>query len=194
MSPRDPAVVGRPGNQRSGRIVAAALTAFTAFTAGACTGSIEGGPASGPGGPAGPTGSSPTGTSTGPGGLPGTALPPVGTHPLEPRRDSAACKQISAGPAPIRRLTRAEYDRTVADLLGEDLKLARSFPAEEVQNSFDNSAELRSVSDVLAEGYVGAAKQIGKTVLAKLPSLLPCEPARDGGEQACLHDLAQYGY
>src|SRR4029453_4066246 len=95
---------------------------------------------------------------------PGAALPPVGSDPLEPDRSRAACKDINPGPAPIRRLTRTEYDNTVRDLLGEDLGLGKTFPAEELQHSFDNSAELRSVSDVLAENYHNAAKEIGKRV------------------------------
>jgi hypothetical protein len=115
----------------------------------------------------------------------GGELPPIGAHPLEPKRDSAACKQIDPGPAPLRRLTRTEYDNTVRDLIGEDKQLAKGFPPEELQHSFDNSAELRSVSDVLAENYVSAAKEIGKTVAGKMGSFLDCDVAKDG-EAACL--------
>src|SRR6185503_1073299 len=101
-------------------------------------------------------------------------------HPLEPKRDSAACKVINPGPGPVRRLTRAEYDNTVRDLIGEDKQLAKGFPPEELQHSFDNSAELRSVSDVLAENYVSAAKEIGKTVAGKLGAggFLACDVAK----------------
>ena len=137
-----------------------------------------------PGGPSGSGGPS-GGGSTGGGSGPGVSLPMPGSDPLEPDRTQAACKQIQTGPAPIRRLTRNEYDATVRDLLGEDKGLAKGFPGEELQHSFDNSAELRSVSDVLAENYVSAAREIGKTVTGKLGSFLDCDPGKDG-ESACL--------
>jgi hypothetical protein len=149
-----------------------------------CTGSIEGGK----GGTSPPT-TKPPGNGGGASGggpmTPPVELPPMGSHPLEPKRDTAACKAINPGPAPVRRLTRAEYDNTVRDLIGEDKQLAKGFPPEELQHSFDNSAELRSVSDVLAENYVSAAKEIGKTVVGKMGSFLTCDPAKDG-EPACL--------
>src|SRR5256885_516333 len=44
-----------------------------------------------------------------------TPLPPVGSSPLEPDRTSAHCKVVSPGPAPVRRLSRAEYDNTIKD-------------------------------------------------------------------------------
>ena len=177
------------GSTPAGAARAATMLGWLAAAVAGCNGSIDGSGS----GSAGPTGKpSPGGSPTAPGGSPTSpgapAAPqgPVGAHPLEPRRDTPACKQVNPGPAPLRRLTRGEYDRTVRDLLGEDLQLARGFPAEELQHSFDNSAELRSVSDVLAENYVNAAKQIAKTVLAKLPTYLACDPAKDGGEQSCL--------
>jgi hypothetical protein len=167
-----------------------------------CSGTIEGGSQKpGGGGPTSPNGpgmsgagsgnGSGNGSPTGPGSgsttnNPGAALPPVGADPLEPDRSNPVCKDITPGPAPIRRLTRTEYDNTVRDLLGEDLGLGKTFPAEELQHSFDNSAELRSVSDVLAENYHNAAKEIGKRVVAGLGTFLPCDPAKDGGEAACL--------
>ncbi len=61
----------------------------------------------------------------------------------------------------MRRLTRAEYDNTVRDLLGEAMPLAKDFPPEELQHSFDNNAELRSVSDRLAQAYVGGGRADG---------------------------------
>jgi hypothetical protein len=120
-----------------------------------------------------------------PGPMTGNPPPPLGSDPLEPKRDTAACKDIKPGPAPLRRLTRTEYDNTVRDLIGEDKQLAKGFPAEELQHGFDNSAELRSVSDVLAENYASAAKEIGKTVVGKMGTLLACDPIKEG-EAPCL--------
>jgi uncharacterized protein DUF1592/uncharacterized protein DUF1588/uncharacterized protein DUF1587/uncharacterized protein DUF1585/uncharacterized protein DUF1595 len=140
-----------------------------------CSGSIDG---SRPGAPGQPPGSPAT-----PSG--GTALPPIGSSPLEPDRSTAACKEVSPGPAPVRRLTRAEFDNTVRDLIGEDERLAQGFPPEELHAGFDNNAEVRSVSDLLAEGYSSAAEQVARAVTSKLDAMLACDPARDG-EPACL--------
>jgi hypothetical protein len=165
----------------------------------ACTGTISGrddhpgastpGEPGSPGKTPGTPGMTPPGTGpvTNPGG--GPSLPPLGGNPSEPDRSSAACKNVNPGPSPVRRLTRREYDNTIRDLLGEDLGLARDFPPEERQAGFDNNAELRSVSDLLAERYVSAAEQIAKSVVAKLGTLAPaCDPAKDG-ETTCLDKL-----
>ena len=127
----------------------------------------------------------PAGPGARPDPSPGASLPPVGSHPLEPDRTNAACQAIAPGPAPLRRLTRTEYDNTVRELLGEDKRLARDFPPDELQGSFDNDAELRSVSDLLGQRYVAAAEEVARTVTAKLDGFLACDPARDG-EPACL--------
>ena len=160
------------------RMILAAVLAMAG-----CTGAIGGsGPKPAGGGPSTPpsgSGSPGPGGPSVPGGSPGTSspgatLPPIGADPLEPDRSKPACKDIKPGPAPIRRLTRTEYDNTVRDLLGEDKGLAKGFPGEELQHSFDNSAELRSVSDVLAENYVIGGqgdRQDGGRQAGQLPAL-----------------------
>jgi hypothetical protein len=170
------------------------LVALAALAAAglACSGAIEGGSGGKPGSGGSPSspGGRPGNATPGPGGgaVPdpgtGTVLPPIGTNPMAPER-TGVCKDVSPGPSPVRRLTRVEYDNTVRDLLGEPLPLARDFPPEELQNSFDNNAELRSVSDRLAQAYVGAAEQVAQAVKGKLSTLLACDPAKDG-EGACL--------
>jgi hypothetical protein len=169
-----------------------------AFTLGlGCSGSIMG-DGSQPGGtttsPPGNNGkpntpgmSNTPGTPATPPGAPSSPLPDPGKSPLEPDRSSPKCEKVSPGRAPTRRLTRAEYDNTLRDLLGEDKKLSAAFPKEELQHSFDNSADLRSVSDVLAENYVTAAEAIAKTVVGKVGasgSVLACDTAKD--ESGCL--------
>jgi hypothetical protein len=170
-----------------------------ALTFAGCTGSIMGDGATASGNkPTGSGGNMPGGNMPGGNNSPngantpvtdpntGAMLPPVGASPLEPSRDTPACKNITPGPAPIRRLTRTEYDATVRDLLGEDKKLAKDFPNEELDDSFDNSAQTRSVSDVLAEKYGSAAESIAKSVVAKIDSVVGCDAAKDGDE-ACLN-------
>ncbi|HKD36554.1 MAG TPA: DUF1592 domain-containing protein [Pirellulales bacterium] len=65
------------------------------------------------------------------------------------------------GPAPLRRLSNAEYDRTVRDLTGVDLAPAREFPADGAAGEgFTNAAEALSMSPALVDKYLAAAKQI----------------------------------
>ena len=162
------------------------LTTVLALAVAGCTGAIDSG-STGPGRQTDPgDGKGPgPGPTTG-GGGPKDMLPPL-DDTGGPDRTTAACKVIKPGPSPLRRLTRGEYDRTVHDLLGETRGLAKSFPQEEIEHGFDNSAELRSVSDVLSEGYVAAAEQLATAAVARLDALAGCDGK--SGEPACLDKL-----
>lgn len=88
--------------------------------------------------------------------------------------------------APIRRLTRFEYDNTVRDLLGDDSHPAQAFVPDELAHGFDNQAETLVVTQLLAEQYLGAAEQIAARAMAQPAKLLPCDPAVIG-DDACAH-------
>jgi len=64
------------------------------------------------------------------------------------------------GPAPIRRLTRFEYDATIRDLLGDDSKPAANFPPEEEAYGFTNNAHVMGVTPVLVEQYLTTAERL----------------------------------
>jgi hypothetical protein len=65
------------------------------------------------------------------------------------------------GPSVLRRLSNAEYDCTVRDLTGVDLRPAREFPADGAAGEgFTNAAEALSLSPTLVDKYLGAAKDI----------------------------------
>ena len=64
------------------------------------------------------------------------------------------------GRVTIRRLNRAEYDNTIRDLVGLDLKLAADFPADDVGHGFDNISEVLSLSPILLEKYLDAANKV----------------------------------
>jgi len=162
------------------------LASFAALGLMACTGAVSGGsgPGSGEGtdrgaGPSQP-GRGGNGSTTGN----GDPLPPLDPNPTKPQVE--ACKTINPGPAPLRRLTRAEFDNTVRDLLGVDDKLGADFPEEARPFGFDNNAELNPVTGLLAEGYVAAAEKLATAAVAKLDSLLAC----DGSNEAtCLDEF-----
>jgi hypothetical protein len=165
---------------RTDRVRTLALGLVIAATSG-CTGAVG----ESPGGRApGADPAAPSGRAPGAGGV----ADPPGAHAGQPDRTHPTCREIRPGPAPVRRLTRTEYDNTVRELLGEDKQLARDFPPDELQGSFDNNAELRSVSDLLGQRYVAAAEEVARTVVGKLGSLLDCDPGlpASGGEAACL--------
>jgi hypothetical protein len=58
----------------------------------------------------------------------------------------------------IHRLNRTEYNNTVRDLLGVDVKPAKDFPADDTGYGFDNIADVLTVSPLLIEKYLAAAE------------------------------------
>lgn len=61
----------------------------------------------------------------------------------------------------IRRLTPYEFDNTVLDITGLDLKIGESFPADGNGNQgFSNDADIMGVSPILMEKYIEAAELI----------------------------------
>ncbi len=65
------------------------------------------------------------------------------------------------GRVTIRRLNRTEYDYTIRDLLGLDLRTARSsFPSDDVGEGFDNIGDVLSLQPLLLEKYLDAATTI----------------------------------
>jgi hypothetical protein len=86
---------------------------------------------------------------------------------------------VRAGRAPLRRLTRFEYDNTVRDLLGDTTSPARSLPSDEIANGFGNDAEALSVSSLLVEqlGTVAEGIAARATEPAALARLSPCAAA-----------------
>src|SRR5262245_53149077 len=99
----------------------------------------------------------------------------------------AGCSIPSSGPAPIRRLTRTEYNNTVRDLLGDTSKPGLAFPRDETVLGFDNNASTLSISSLLAEKYMESSETLAKNAVAHLSQLLPCDPA--AGEDACVRQF-----
>ncbi|NUO53385.1 MAG: DUF1592 domain-containing protein [Polyangiaceae bacterium] len=84
-------------------------------------------------------------------------------EPNGPASGALSCDDEGAifpGRAPIRRLTRFEYNNTVRDLLGDDTEPANAFPSEEIGNGFGNDADAQSVSSLLAETYGSVAEDV----------------------------------
>jgi len=110
---------------------------------------------------------------------------------LDPRTDDQlVCDKPSVAVTPLRRLTNAEYDNTVADLfagfaVGKPSQELR-FPADAFKGNFSNDASKQEIVSALAESYFDAAQKIGAAVAVSPEKLMGCDPAKAQGEDACV--------
>jgi hypothetical protein len=77
------------------------------------------------------------------------------------------------GRVTARRLNRAEYNNTVRDLLGVDLRPADDFPQDDSGYGFDNIADVLSLSPALMEKYMTAADRVARAAIFGAPALTP---------------------
>ncbi len=74
------------------------------------------------------------------------------------------------GRVTIRRLNRTEYDYTIRDLIGLDLRTARNaFPSDDVGEGFDNIGDVLSLPPLLLEKYLDAATSILDATIVAQP-------------------------
>lgn len=64
------------------------------------------------------------------------------------------------GRVTVRRLNREEYRNTVRDLLGVDFDAFDRFPPDDSGDGFENNGDVLSISPLLSEKYLDAAKEI----------------------------------
>lgn len=83
----------------------------------------------------------------------------------------------SAGPI-VRRLTHAQYNNTIRDLLNDPSRLADQFPPEDYVNGFRNQYLAQNTSPLLAEAYAAAAEKLAKKAFlgGDTQHLIPCTP------------------
>jgi hypothetical protein len=79
---------------------------------------------------------------------------------LEQHLDAAAAARPNAGARPFQRLNRAEYARSIRDLLGLEVDVEAYLPPDTVSGGFDNVADVQVSSPTLMEGYLRAATRI----------------------------------
>ena len=101
----------------------------------------------------------------------------------------AALKRYQGPPDPgrvtLRRLNRTEYDFTIRDLIGLDLRTARSsFPSDDVGEGFDNIGDVLSLPPLLLEKYLEAATIIlDQAIVAQ-----PVNISTTAAQLAAVHD------
>lgn len=91
------------------------------------------------------------------------------------------------GPAPLRRMTRFEYGRTLSALTGVEASVANTLPPDEQTLDFDDIASAYSVSSLHAADYLQVAEQAAAALVAdssRLSGLAGCDPT--GGDATCL--------
>ncbi len=72
------------------------------------------------------------------------------------------------GLVPARRLSNAEYDNTIRDLTGVDLRPTKEFPVDPANEAgFDNSAESLAMSPALVKKYLDAARNVADCLVLK---------------------------
>jgi hypothetical protein len=84
-------------------------------------------------------------------------------HPIDPAKPDA-------GRVVLRRLNREEYRNSVHDILGVTFDPAQDFPADDSGYGYDNIGDVLSISPLLFERYLAAARAIAHEVV---PERLP---------------------
>ena len=84
---------------------------------------------------------------------------------LETTVDAAASLHPNPGHRTFQRLSRAEYARSVAELLDVDVDVAAFLPPDTISFGFDNMAEVQDLSPTLMEGYLRAASKISSVAV-----------------------------
>jgi hypothetical protein len=105
--------------------------------------------------------------------------------------EAAGCDMGGAGPRRVRRLSHAEYNRTVAALLGGPTELGSSFAPDTVVQGYSNNAGALLVSGLLADQYREAAETVADQFKAELPARLGCDMAE--GEACASSFIAKFG-
>ena len=79
------------------------------------------------------------------------------------------------GRVTARRLNRTEYNNTIRDLLGVSLRPANEFPVDDAGYGFDNIGDVLSLSPLLMEKYMNAARTVSR--VAVYGESYPAKPA-----------------
>ena len=126
-------------------------------------------------------------------------MPPPEKPPLSPDKRKQLLQWIETdvfrldpknpdpGRVTVRRLNREEYRNTVRDLLGVDYNTHEQFPADDTGYGFDTIGDVLSISPLLTEKYLEAAKTIvdsldfaGRIPTATLPGTQILGPDKSG--------------
>ena len=78
---------------------------------------------------------------------------------------STSARDADPGRVTARRLNRVEYNNTIRDLLGVSLRPADEFPVDDSGYGFDNIGDVLSLSPMLMEKYLSAARAVARAAV-----------------------------
>jgi hypothetical protein len=91
-----------------------------------------------------------------------------------------SCESTTPGPAPLRPLTRFQYDNIVRDLLGDSTRPAQAFPPENEVDGYRTYAAANIANPLLVERYLTTAEAVAtRAVQERLAELAPCDDGAD---------------
>ncbi|MDE2877376.1 DUF1592 domain-containing protein [Candidatus Palauibacter soopunensis] len=93
---------------------------------------------------------------------------------LESRLDAAWEASPNPGRRTFQRLNRAEYSRSIYDLLDLDIDAGDYLPLDTKSANFDNIADVQLLSPTLMDGYLRAASEISRLAIGD-PEVTPSE-------------------
>jgi len=112
-----------------------------------------------------------------------------------------AARNVKAEPGRVtaRRLNRTEYNNTIRDLFGVDLRPADDFPVDDSGYGFDNIADVLTVSPTLMEKYLTAAGKVARAVVVTdrtppQPAVLRFSAPRGEGEIKTIGGVGEIPY
>lgn len=103
-------------------------------------------------------------------------------HWLTLSLNSYAGANPDPGAPVLRRLTRAEYSNAIRDLLAIDIDPGADLPADTIAFSFNNNGDALSMSPLLMEKYLHAARQVSRLAVGD-PSLPKATYSFDGPDR-----------
>lgn len=103
------------------------------------------------------------------------------------------CSVLQVGNTPLRRLSRAEYDRTVRDLLGVEGNPSSGLAPDERIGPFTSNA-IAPITDLLVQQHMEAAESIAAQVAPNLEALMPCTLGSDGCATRFIAELGRRAY
>ncbi|TWU51957.1 DUF1592 domain-containing protein [Rubripirellula reticaptiva] len=93
------------------------------------------------------------------------------------------------GKVTARRLNRTEYNNTIRDLFGMDLRPADQFPSDETGAGFDNNGDVMSMSPLMIEKYLTAAEQVAAAVIVDPETIAKLDEDRPSDQLLSHGDL-----
>jgi hypothetical protein len=82
-------------------------------------------------------------------------------------------KNPDPGRVTVRRLNRVEYRNTIRDLLGVEFDTENEFPPDDTGYGFDNIGDVLTVSPLLLEKYLAAARTVVNEAVPRVSSVMP---------------------